>query len=185
MPTRGASAAREPAAPTAEKMFEASDTSVAVEIGGTANVAPTNRNGPWKPNASRTSHSIKSTTGTAATSAGVARTVASPRVIDVRILGIGTALGPRGAKIESSSPLRGAGSGSPARGTTRSVDAAASSGGCSRHSPIRSGPRRLPRYQDRRRRRRGYPRAPGPAVRGARQEPTREHRGPRPARSRR
>src|SRR6185503_13104132 len=63
------------------------------------------------PNASKTSHSPKSTTGTAATNAGVARIVASPRVIDVRILGIGTALGPRGAKIESSSPLRGAGSG--------------------------------------------------------------------------
>ena len=111
MPTRGASAARGPVAPTAEKMFEASDTSVAVEIGGTANVAPRIVNGPWKPNASRTSHSIKITTGTAATSAGVARIVASPRVIDVRILGIGTAPGPRGAKIESRSPLRGAGSG--------------------------------------------------------------------------
>src|SRR6266576_3164848 len=111
MDTRGASAARGPVAPTAEKMFEASDTSVEVEIGGTANVAPRIVNGPWKPNAIRTSHSIMITTGTATTNAGVARTVASPRVIDVRILGIGIALGPRGAKIESRSPLRGAGSG--------------------------------------------------------------------------
>src|SRR6476660_1588827 len=111
MPTRGASAARGPVAPTAEKMFEASDTSVEVEIGGTANVAPRIVNGPWKPNARKTSHAIMITMGTAATSAGVARIVASPRVIDVRILGIGTALGPRGAKIESSSPFRGACSG--------------------------------------------------------------------------
>src|SRR6266480_522208 len=115
MPPSGASAAPGPVAPTAEKMFEASDTSVEVEMGGIANVAPRIVNGPWKPKARRTSHSIMITTGTAATSAGVARTVASPRVIDVRILGMATALGPRGAKIESRSPLRGADRGAGAR----------------------------------------------------------------------
>ena len=104
MAASGASAAPGPVAPTGEKMFEASDTSVEVEIGGMANVAPRIVNGPWKPKARRRSHSIISTTGTAATSAGVARTVATPRVIDVRILGMGTELGPRGAKIESRKP---------------------------------------------------------------------------------
>jgi hypothetical protein len=112
MPTRGASAARGPVAPTAEKMFEASETSVEVEIGWKGErCLRGSRTAPGNRTRAGTSHSIKITTGTAATSAGVARIVASPRVIDVRILGIGTALGPRGAKIESRSPLRGVGSG--------------------------------------------------------------------------
>src|SRR5439155_16121675 len=124
MPLSGAGAAPGPVAPTAEKMFEASETSVEVERGGIANAAPRIVNGPWKPKARRTSHSIMITTGTAATSAGVARIVASPRVIEVRILGMGTALGPRGAKIESRKPFRGAGRGAD-RGAGRGAGARA------------------------------------------------------------
>src|SRR5436190_20086668 len=106
MPASGASAAAGPVAPTAEKRFEASDTSVEVEIGGMANVAPRIVHGPWKPKARRRRHSIISTPGTAATSAGGAGAVAAPREVDPRILGLGAELAPRGAKTESRQAFR-------------------------------------------------------------------------------
>src|SRR5207247_4525347 len=87
-PRSGASAAPRPVRPASANTL-AREMSISVEIGGTANVPASSANGPWNPSATRPIHAPRTTSGTATTSAGVARTTVTPRANDVRIRGIG------------------------------------------------------------------------------------------------
>src|SRR5262249_54033092 len=89
IPSKGPTAEPTPVFPACAKTLDASEISISVEIGGTANIDASSAKGPWNPSAIRAIQTIRTKIGTATTSAGAPRTAVTPRAKEVRIFGIG------------------------------------------------------------------------------------------------